>query len=117
MKPFLKIEKKIIFAIFLSHQRDKSTQTLLLCFERELIRLPLGGIQPLSLVSRQVKGQTACHTFTGSSLGKEKQSISAWENIILISNLPLFPLLLLPAPIIIRQLHIKNVIWERENKL
>lgn len=74
------------------------------------MRLLMGRIEQLSVASRQVKGQAACHTFTGSPLGKESQSISAQEIIILISNLPLFPLSLLPASIIIRQLHIKNVI-------
>lgn len=81
----------------------------------------MGSIQQLSLVSRQVKGQAACHTSTGSPLGKRSQSISAQEIIILISNLPPFPLPILPASIIIRQLHIKNVIsdyqQERKNKL
>lgn len=68
------------------------------------------SIQQLSPASRKVKGQAACHTFTDSPLGKESQSISAQEIIILISNLPLFPWPILPASIIIRQLHIKNVI-------
>lgn len=68
------------------------------------------SIQQLSLASRQVKRQAACHTFTGSPLRKESQSISTQEMIILISNLPLFPLPILPASIIIRQLHINNVI-------
>lgn len=114
MKPFSKLKEKNYFCLvlffFFSPPESGPLKYSSSIFKIEIIRLLLGSIQQLSLVSRQVKGQAACHTFTGSPLGKESQSISAQEITILICNLPLFPLPLLPASIIIRQLHIKNVI-------
>lgn len=110
-KAIFQTEEKSYFCLFfLAHQSHVHSNTLPPLSKKEIIRLLMESIQQLSLASRQVKGQAACHTFTASPLGKESQSISAQEMIILISNLPRFPLPILPASIIIRQLHIKNVI-------
>lgn len=90
MKAFYNMEEKrdlILASFFFLLLRHVHTNPLPLLW-KELFRPLPQGTEQLFLASRQVKRQAACHTVTGSFLGKENQSISAGEITILISSLP-----------------------------
>lgn len=73
-----------------------STQILLLHFQKINYQAPDGKHSATFPSEQAGEGTGSMPHIAASPLGKESQSISAQEIIILISNLPPFPLPILP---------------------